>query len=485
MTNTALAQQPSPPADQVEQQIVRCAEAIKDTAALSPQLEKLRALNHPRAEFAAALFDLELARAGDAQAKAHLATTAQTLLAVWRNKQVTELIGENATLLALWDEASALLAQFEVSLFSNALTRCYPARGDAAKLAEEMQRLRPVGNRRVEFALCLYHLELARLGIRESRAEFAARVELIREAYLSKEVATQLVGEDEGLKALWKDLVPYLDEFFDSAEEAEVEEEAAAAPTAPAPPPPPLDLTPRPAVAAELTKTPPPPPPRSAPPPFAALMPKVAAEMALDKVDVDVVGVDELMPSPPAARPPPPPPLQNKRSDESFDIVEGEFTGFEITPECRAFWKHTETELLLLPPVDMPRSSVRVLMADERQDRKHLQAYLDKLGDKFKAVPEASAFQCLLGLYLAGHLKDKSLFGAPNEKKKAAVKSALEHLTATPDAAGHAAVWFDLDGPETVQRLWEGLSPMFDFLAFCSRQKLDPTTMEARELYFT
>jgi hypothetical protein len=42
-------------------------------------------------------------------------------------------------------------------------------------LAEAIGQLSPAGNRRVEFAACLYHLELARLGVASSRAEFARR----------------------------------------------------------------------------------------------------------------------------------------------------------------------------------------------------------------------------------------------------------------------------------------------------------------------
>lgn len=486
MSKSPRAQHPTNTADEVDSHVVRCADAIKEPERLTVEIDALRALDNPRAEFAAALFDLELARRGDARAQADLPHTADTLLTIWREKQLGPLLGQNPTLRVLWDEASALLAQFEASLFAQALARCYRSRTDAAALAPQMESLQPKGNRRVEFALCLYHLELARLGIRESRAEFAARVELIREAYLSKDVAAQLVGEDAGLSALWKDLVPYLDEFFDSAEEADVEEESPA--VTPPPPPPPLDFTPRPFVAPEGITQPLPSVPRAPPPSFSDLMPSVAADMALDKVDVDVVGVEELMPAGAHLPPPPPPPSlpppAPKRTDESFDIVEGEFVGFGPSPECLAFWRHTEAELLLLPPLDMPRSSVRVLMAEERQDRKRLQGYLDQIGDQYKTVPESAAFQCLLRLYLAGHLKDKSLFGAPNEKKKTAVKSALEYLTAEPEAAGHGAVWFELDGPETSKRLWEGLTPVFDYLAFCARQQLDPTTREARELYF-
>lgn len=485
MSKPPRAQHPKNTADEVDTHVVRCADAIKQPERLTVEIEALRALDNPRAEFAAALFDLEFARRGDAGAKANLPHTADTLLTIWRDKQVGPLIDQNPTLRLLWDEASALLAQFEASLFAQALARCYSSRTDAAALAAQMESLGPKGNRRVEFALCLYHLELARLGVRESRVAFATRVELIREAYLSKDVASQLVGEDEGLSALWKDLVPYLDEFFDSAEEADVEEES---PAATPPPPPPLDLTPRPFVPAEPIAKPLPSVPRAPPPSFSDLMPSVAADMALDKVDVDVVGVEELLPAGAHLPPPPPPPSlpppAPQRTDESFDIVEGEFLGDGPSSECQAFWRHTEAELLLLPPLDMPRSSVRVLMAEERQDRKRLQGYLDGLGDRFKTVPEAATFQCLLRLYLAGHLKDKSLFGAPNEKKKTAVKAALEFLTAEPEAAGHGAVWFELDGAETSKRLWEGLTPMFGYLAFCARQQLDPTTMEARELYF-
>ena len=51
----------------------------------------------------------------------------------------------------------------------------------------------------------------------------------VKEAYLSPEIAQGLVGDDAGLSALWKDLIPYLDEFFENLEAEEERRQAAEA----------------------------------------------------------------------------------------------------------------------------------------------------------------------------------------------------------------------------------------------------------------
>src|SRR5262249_15633370 len=87
---------------------------------------------------------------------------------------------------------------------------------------------------------------------------------------------------------------------------------------------------------------------------------------------------------------------------------------------------------------------------------------------------EARAMQCLMRLYMAAHVKEKTLFGQPNPKRKEAFQAALGLLAADAPAAGRAAVWFELDGPETLERLQVGLEVVADFLQFCARERLDP-----------
>jgi len=90
------------------------------------------------------------------------------------------------------------------------------------------------------------------------------------------------------------------------------------------------------------------------------------------------------------------------------------------------------------------------------------------------AVPEARAFAALVRLVLAGETKEKSLFGQSNPRRKEALTAAFSLLAPTPEAAGKAAVWFELDGAETRESLSRGLELLYPFLAFCSRHALDP-----------
>ena len=93
---------------------------------------------------------------------------------------------------------------------------------------------------------------------------------------------------------------------------------------------------------------------------------------------------------------------------------------------------------------------------------------------RFDTVPEAKTFACMVKLYLAAQLKEKGLFGGVNQKRKEAFIAALGLLSAEPLAAGHCAVWFELDGKESLEKLHDGLDVLTDYLQFCARQNLDP-----------
>ena len=249
----------------VTEGIARCAAVLENPAELRSQVEQLRAQAGEAALFAAALFDLERARRGDAEARTQLLEVADSLLVFWRDRSGDSLANLHPALGPLWASASELLASFEVKRFKRALDACWEARADVEALQEAIKGLLPPTNRRVEFAACLYHLELARLQVATSRGEFARRAGLVHEAYHSKEIAEELVGEDPGLKHLWSDLIPYLDEFFEALEEeAERKQRSKAITTpggeavpAPTAPPPPRPSTP----VAAAPPTPPPPRP--------------------------------------------------------------------------------------------------------------------------------------------------------------------------------------------------------------------------------
>ncbi len=562
---------------------------LEDLKLLRDEVGHLRQHTEQTAQFATALFDLERARRGDPDARLQLLEVADALLVFWRDRSGDAIAQSHPALGPLWAQASALLIGFEVKRFKRALDACWEARSDAALLQVAIEGLQPSGNRRVEFAACLYHLELARLFVDASRGEFARRASLVHEAYNSKETADELVGDDPGLQHLWKDLIPYLDEFFEALEaeqerklrsnlktdpggEAavsrapappditpvhgvkkaeplpEVPAEAPVAVTfvgptparkepdpdptdpsakpmfeaidldaaAPAPPPapppshssgvfdlwlkepnrpsapPPRDLTPIPAAIEPIEEILEP-VPSGPPPPPSNFTPAPGSMQALD-----------LMPDPdvtaPRSQPPPPPPpytapapdrrgvgnesgildLQDlieevpalpRPSRPSLDVEMGDYEPDEAT---QTFWRHTEETLGLLPPADAPRMDRRALSAEGRTERKKLNGWLDGVNRRFDTVPEAKTFACLVKLYMAAQLKEKGLFGGANAKRKEAFVAALGLLSAEPLAAGHCAVWFELDGKETLEHLGNGLEVLTDYLQFCARQNLDP-----------
>jgi hypothetical protein len=84
---------------------------------------------------------------------------------------------------------------------------------------------------------------------------------------------------------------------------------------------------------------------------------------------------------------------------------------------------------------------------------------------------------------LAGETKEKSLFGQANPRRKEALEAAFSMLSPHPEAAGRAAVWFEMDGTETQLALARGLELLVPFLAFCGRESLDPLKPETITKY--
>lgn len=663
----------------VDAQISRCVDARTDADRLRTEVDELKALGHPRASFAAALFELDRARKGDPDARAAMLDVADSLLTFWKDDSGRALASSHPVLEELWGDATRLLSGFHQKRFQRQLDGLWEARGDAALLKQRVDELGVDDDRRAEFARCLYHLELARQFVEGSRVEFARRAALIQEAYLDAAVADELVGGDQGLLHLWGELRPYLDEFFETLEEraaaaarARAEQEEAAAPsventapgeapdepavTAPAPaatpgdghlplpvatpyvsgekptsatlPPgsrfpaprdtaPPLPRTTEPQAASLQNPLPeppmpppmepktaprvpvvaappervdvpdagiPPPPPdpsvpdewpglsslRSAPVPYEKQPKFFAPKPVAEKFDVnktapmmeaapplpqaeshitqpielpegellDAVEDPEALsqtlppdkartlmvpprpPPPPLSDtlppgmdvktligssdtqtldpdmvldegPPPPPPndssprLQKPSSSSgpALEVVEDDEP--EPGPVTQAFWRGTEVALGLLPPVDAPRVNTRVFAADHRNERKKLTNYLEDVKNRFTEaeVPESKALQCLMKMYLAAHLKEKTLFGQKNEKRAEGFREAFLLLGRDPKAAAHAAVWFEMDGPHTIEKLGEALEVLADYLQFCHRNTLDPLAPTSPALF--
>ena len=490
--------------------IERCAAALGDLTRLKEEVTALRSSGDGMAHFASALFELELARQGDAESRAHLSHLAEVLLVFWRDGSGDELSRLHPALQSLWLSVAPMLVQFELRHFDRALVTCWKHRDDPRQLAHAIEELEPSGNRRVEFARCVYHLELARQGVESSRAEFARRAGLLAEAYQDPAFAKDLVGHDAGLIHLWGELRPYLDEFFESLEEQAARRQEGTkkvripsipsmpAVTAPAPPvgraeaktnpefaaqpPPPPALGDGPDIPSfrsllrngkPLSATPPgglpeadvlieeevpvpPPPPLNLTPPGSWFPPK---EPELEIIEADFEA-------------PPPPPAMTPAHGLPAAIAYAEDIEVEFEPDenALAFWDYTFASLQQAP-VDGQKP--RMLATESRTDRKRLTTWLEGMGNHL-AVPEARAFAALVRLVLAGETKEKSLFGQSNPRRKEALGAAFSLLAATPEAAAKAAVWFELDGQETRDSLTRGLELLYPFLGFCSRNALDP-----------
>jgi hypothetical protein len=52
-----------------------------------------------------------------------------------------------------------------------------------------------------------------------------------------------------------------------------------------------------------------------------------------------------------------------------------------------------------------------------------------------------------------------------------------------PKAAAHAAVWFEMDGPHTLEKLHQALEVLTDYLQFCHRNQLDPLAPTSPALF--
>ena len=124
-------------------------------------------------------------------------------------------------------------------------------------------------------------------------------------------------------------------------------------------------------------------------------------------------------------------------------------------------------------------SGKQAFSLEGRDARSHLKKFAGEVVTRFPQSPEARSMGALVELFLAAHLKEKTLFGKPNDKRVRATQDALSLLTADPVAAGHAAVLFENDGPQTIARFGEALVLMQRFLAHCLREKVDPLSPEA------
>jgi hypothetical protein len=227
----------------------------------------------------------------------------------------------------------------------------------------------------------------------------------------------------------------------------------------------------------------PPPPPsipavRAPPPPPVNLTPPGAwRPPATPLGDIELVDAFEVTEAPPPA-----PPVTPAHGLAAVIEAEELDLDLDLEPDAAtlAFWEYTFASLQSV--VGEGQTRARMLASESRADRKRLTTWLDGMKPHL-AVPEGRAFAALVRLMLAAQTKEKSLFGAANPRRKEGLEAAFSLLHGDAPAAGHAAVWFELDGDETRTALHSGLELLMAFLAYCSRQNLDPLDPATAQKY--
>ena len=214
-------------------------------------------------------------------------------------------------------------------------------------------------------------------------------------------------------------------------------------------------------------------------------------ELAIDDLEV-VEEVDR------PARPPPPPPSKTplpgrnpshpagtRRPSAVMRPPPPPITGDFPSEETRRFWDHTDKALNLLPGEDGLLSGARAFSVQTKEERVKLHHFALEILERFPRAPPARALSCLLQLYLATQMKERTLFGKPNAGRQEAVGAGLALLTGDAVAAGHAAALFDNDGNETRHAFSAVIDVVMGFLAWCMKNQLDPMATEAVNRYIS
>lgn len=112
-----------------------------------------------------------------------------------------------------------------------------------------------------------------------------------------------------------------------------------------------------------------------------------------------------------------------------------------------------------------------------------LETFLKQAVSYADRVSTARGMASLGYLFMATHLRMKSLFGKRNPRRAAALKSGLVRLPADLEAVVHAAAIFELEGGTAMDGFEKVLELLMDFLAFCHQQRRDPRAAASADAY--
>ena len=116
------------------------------------------------------------------------------------------------------------------------------------------------------------------------------------------------------------------------------------------------------------------------------------------------------------------------------------------------------------------------------RDLDRLQGFLNEAISYSDLVTTARGLASLGHLFLATHLRMKSLFGKRNARRAAALRTGLLRLPGDAAAVEQAATIFELEGGPAMESFEKVVELLIDFLAFCNHGRRDPraaTTVDA------
>jgi len=117
------------------------------------------------------------------------------------------------------------------------------------------------------------------------------------------------------------------------------------------------------------------------------------------------------------------------------------------------------------------------------RDLDRLDAFLNQALSFADLVGTARGMACLGQLFVATHLRMKTLFGKRNARRASAVRAGLSHLPADSLALEQAAAVFELEGGAALVAFEKVIELLLDYVAFCHQHRGDPRAAATIDAY--
>ncbi len=117
------------------------------------------------------------------------------------------------------------------------------------------------------------------------------------------------------------------------------------------------------------------------------------------------------------------------------------------------------------------------------RDLDRLEGFLERSAAWASRVPTARGLSSLGNLFLATHLRMRTLFGKRNPRRQKALRTGLANLPSDIEAVLCAATIFEFEGEAARLGFEKVLELLLDYVAFCHAKRLDPRLPQTVESY--